>query len=141
MLSFLLALVASFRSSLKTRRDLALENLALRQQLAILKRQSRRPTLTVMDRAFWVGMMKAWDGWRDVLVVVQPESVIRWFRTGFRGYWARKSRSGGGRPGTGRALKALIRRMALANPLWGGLGFMGSCGSWGSRCRSGRCRG
>lgn len=119
MFALLLAVVSSLRSSLRTRRDLALENLALRQQLAILKRQSRRPRLTWTDRAFWVGMVRAWEGWREVLVVVEPETVIRWFRKGFGQYWARKSRGVGGRPGTGKELRALIRKMALANPLWG----------------------
>jgi hypothetical protein len=86
------SLAATLCSTLRNRRDLALENLALRQQVAILRRQVRRPTLTLADRLFWVGLMRTWDGWKDSLILVQPETVIRWFREGFKRYWTRRSR-------------------------------------------------
>src|SRR5260370_35769953 len=85
------SLAATLCSALRNRRDLALENLALRQQVAILRRQVRRPTLPLADRLFWVGLMRTWDGWKDSLILVQPETVIRWFREGFKRYWTRRS--------------------------------------------------
>ena len=70
MFDFLGSAVSTLCSSLKNRRDLTLENLALRQQLAILRRQVKRPVLTLADRLFWVGLMRAWVGWKESLVVV-----------------------------------------------------------------------
>ena len=67
-----LALVGALRAILSTRADLALENLALRQQLAILRRRSKRPLLGPLDRAFWVWLSKRWPRWRDALHVVSP---------------------------------------------------------------------
>ena len=84
MFSILESLAETLCSTLRNRRDLALENLALRQQVAILRRQVRRATLTLADRLFWVGLMRTWDGWKDSLILVQPETVIRWFREGFK---------------------------------------------------------
>jgi hypothetical protein len=119
MFGILESLAATLCSTLRTRRDLALENLALRQQVAILRRQVRRPTLTLADRLFWVGLMRTWDGWKDSLILVQPETVIRWFREGFKRYWTRRSRRLVGRPGIDPELRSLVRTMAMANPLWG----------------------
>ena len=119
MLDLFRSLASSLCSSLKSRRDLALENLALRQQLAVLRRQVRRAKLTPADRLFWVWLMRVWAGWQDSLLVVQPETVIRWFRAGFRRYWTWKSRRRAGRPGLDPEVRALISRMATANPLWG----------------------
>ena len=87
------------RASLLSRRDLAAENLALRQQLAVLKQSSKRPKLRPRDRVFWVWLSWLWRDWRSVLVIVKPETVIRWHREGFRIYWRWKSKSGKrGRP-------------------------------------------
>ncbi len=72
MLQILLALLSTSLSSLKSRRDLAVENLVLRQQLAIANRSAKRPRLTKADRAFWVAVMRWWPGWRDALVIVKP---------------------------------------------------------------------
>src|SRR5712692_4477183 len=119
MFGILESLAGTLCSTLRNRRDLALENLALRQQVAILRRQVRRPKLTLADRLFWVGLMRTWDGWKDSLILVRPETVIRWFREGFKWYWTRRSRRLVGRPGVDPELRSLVRTMAMANPLWG----------------------
>jgi hypothetical protein len=77
--------------------QLALENLALRQQLAVYKRTVPRPRLHTMDRLFWAGLARLWAGWRQALVIVSPDTVLRWQRRRFREYWTRLSgRSRGG---------------------------------------------
>lgn len=111
---FLIFLVSSYRS----RRDLAFENLMLRQQLAVLKEKSRRPRLSASDRSLWVLVSKLWPRWRDALHIVRPETVIRWHREGFRRHWTRKCRSKG-RPVLDPKVRKLIRRMSEGNPLWG----------------------
>jgi putative transposase len=104
----------------RSRHALALENLALRQQLAVLQRNAKRPRLKRWERGFWVLISRIWKDWQKALVVVQPETVIRWHRKGFRLYWRRKSRRGRpGRPGVASEIRALIRRMLQANPTWG----------------------
>ena len=70
-----------------TRRMLLLENLALRQQLAALKRRDARPRLAVFDKLFWVMARRFWSGWKQELIVVNPETVVQWHRAGFRLYW------------------------------------------------------
>ena len=114
--SFLCSLI----SALKTRRELALENLALRQQLAVLYRSVKRPRLSDVDRGFWVLLRRIWTDWERVLVIVKPETVVRWHRSGFRRYWTWKSRRGrAGRPRVAPEIRELIRDMSRANPLWG----------------------
>ncbi|MCA9551710.1 MAG: integrase core domain-containing protein [Myxococcales bacterium] len=105
------------RDLLLPRAELLAENLALRQQLAILKQSSPRPSLRASDRYFWNALSRLWPGWRRVLVVVQPQTVIRWHRMGFRAYWRRRSKAG--RPATRTGLRAHNRRMASENPTWG----------------------
>jgi hypothetical protein len=119
MRDLLYALLATARSSLKPQPELALENLALRQQLAILHRTTKRPKLTKADRAFWVMLSRLWSGWQSALVFVKPETVSRWHRKGFRLYWTWKSRNRGGRPPIDAEIRTLIRRMARENPTWG----------------------
>jgi hypothetical protein len=94
-------------------------NLALRQQLAILKRKTKRPKLTQADRAFWVALCGLWPDWQNALIPVKPETVIGWHRKGFKLYWTSKSRNRGGRPPIDREIRALIRRVASENPTWG----------------------
>ena len=113
------ALLAAARSSLRSQRELALENLALRQQLAVLKCTTKRPKLTNADRVFWVALSRLWTGWQHALILVKPETVIRWHRKGFKLYWTWKSRNRGGRPPIDAELRTLIRRMAGENPTWG----------------------
>ncbi|HET9830563.1 MAG TPA: helix-turn-helix domain-containing protein [Vicinamibacterales bacterium] len=99
--------------------DLVLENMALRQQLQTLQRDTR-PHLRTRDRMFWVLLALTWRRWRSALVLVQPETVIRWHREWLRRRWARCSgRNRAGRPPLDRELRSLIIEMAAANPLWG----------------------
>ena len=101
-------------------RGIAVENLALRQQLAVMKRQCPRPRLRKTDRLFWVWLATVWRDWRKLLVIVRSETVVAWHRQGFRLYWkwlSRRKRSG--RPGVSPEVRALVRKMAEANTLWG----------------------
>jgi putative transposase len=100
--------------------QLALENLALRQRLAVYKRTTPRPKLRPADRLFWAGLARVWTGWRQALVIVSPDTVLRWQRRRFREYWTRLScRPTAGRPALDPEIAVLIRKMAAANPLWG----------------------
>ena len=119
LLQLLSALLATARSSLKSQHVLALENLALRQQLAILRRRTKRPQLTKTDRAFWVALSRLWTGWQGTLIVVKPQTVISWHRKGFKLYWTWKSRNKGGRPRVDVTIRRLIRQMANDNATWG----------------------
>ena len=118
MIKWLVILLHSLLSIFRTRRNLAFENLLLRQQLAILKEQGVRPQLSQTDRSFWVLVSRLWPRWRHALHIVKPETVIRWHREGFRRHWIRKCRRKG-RPGLDPKIKALIKMMSQANPLWG----------------------
>ena len=83
----------------RTQRSLVFENLALRHQLAVLQRTASRPRLRTSDRLFWVLLSRLWSGWAETVSIVQPETVIRWHRTGFKLFWTWKSRRNGpGRP-------------------------------------------
>ncbi len=107
------------RLLLQSRAALAAENLALRQQVAVLQRSLKRPRLHRRDRIFWVWLSRLWRGWRSSLLVVQPETVLRWHREGFRLYWRWKSRKRCGRPKLDAEIRVLIRRMSRDNPTWG----------------------
>ncbi|MGA3325880.1 MAG: integrase core domain-containing protein [Terriglobia bacterium] len=113
--------LGTLRSCFQTRAALQLENLALRHQINILRRAQRgRVHLTSADRLFWTWLMHLWSGWRSALAIVKPETVIAWHRKGFRLYWTWKSRRGRpGRPPVSHEIRDLIRKMCLANPLWG----------------------
>jgi len=107
-------------SALGPQRDLALENLALRQQIAVLQRSVKRPRLKKIDRVFWAFLSKVWNDWTENLTLVKPDTVVRWHRKGFRLYWTWKSRQNGkGRPAVASEIRGLIRKMSRANPLWG----------------------
>jgi hypothetical protein len=114
-----LALLGALRPILRTRADLALENLALRQQLAVLRHRSKRPQLGPLDRAFWACFSKRWARWRDAPHIVRPETVIRWHRQGFRLLDLEVATCAMGRPPLSSEVAGLVRTMALANPLWG----------------------
>jgi putative transposase len=116
----LIACISAFFSAFSRHRDLALENLALRQQLAIFKRRHPRPSLRPTDRLFWVWLSKIWTGWREALIIVKPETVIAWHRQAFRFYWRWLSRRKSiGRPRVSAEVRTLIKQMTQANPLWG----------------------
>ena len=77
----------------RERRDLVIENLALRHQLALYQRSQRRPVLDDHDRRFWSTLARGWTGWRAAVSVVRPDTVVRWHRTAWRRYWTWKSRA------------------------------------------------
>jgi transposase InsO family protein len=104
----------------KSRSRLEAENVALRHQVMVLRRQvGGRVHLTNLDRLFLVRLYHWFPSIRRVLAIVRPETVVRWHRAGFRCYWRWKSRTRGGRPQISVELRALIRRMSFENPLWG----------------------
>ncbi len=113
------ALVSVLRLAGRDRAQLVLENIALRQQLAVYKRSVGRPNINDRDRIFWLTVMRLLRDWRDALVIVQPATVIKWHRRGFRHYWRRKSRSRPGRPPIPMAVIMLIKRMSKENVTWG----------------------
>ena len=119
-------LTNAVRSALRSKHDLMLENLALRQQLAVLTRQRARTRTKPADRLFWSWLSRYWPGSRSTLVIVQPETAIRWHRTAWRGYWTWKSRAR--HPGRRRISKerqGLIARSATENPRWGAVRIEG----------------
>jgi len=120
----------------RTQRSLVFENLALRHQLAVLQRTAPRSRLQTADRLFWVLLSRLWSGWTDAVLLVKPEIVIRWHRTGFMQYWTRKSRRNGpGRPAVAPEIRALVRRMSSANPFWGAPRIHGELQKLASRSR------
>ena len=120
MITLVLRLLRLLPFLLGSHRHLALENLVLRQQLDVYKRTVARPPLCRADRLFWVVLAKVWAGWRHSLVIVTPDTVVRWQRRRFSEYWTKLSaRPTGGRPSVSAEIKALVGRMVAANPLWG----------------------
>jgi transposase InsO family protein len=120
MIALLWLLMAILASRFKSRCELEAENVALRHQVVVLRRRVRgRVRLTNLDRLVLVQLFRWFPSILRVLAIVQPETVIRWHRAGFRRYWRWKSRSRGGRPAVAADLRALIRRMSIDNPLWG----------------------
>jgi hypothetical protein len=105
--------------ALRTRGDLVAETLLLRHQLAVLTRPTRRPRPARWDKVLWVLARRLVPGWRRHLVLVTPETVVRWHRLGWRLFWRWRSRSGGGRPRLGVETRELIRSMSRDNPIWG----------------------
>ena len=120
MVSVLVSLLLALQSAARSRAALHLEILALRHQLAVVHRSRRqRLRLTTADRVLWAWLSRVWCGWGPALVLVTPATVLGWHRRGFRLLWTWKSRSRGGRPPVAASTRALIRQMAVANPLWG----------------------
>jgi putative transposase len=121
MFTVLVSLVGAALSFFKTQQNLAVENLALRHQIGILKRTlgKGRVRFKPFDRGLWVMLFRLWSGWQEALAIVQPATVIRWHREGFRRFWTRKSRRRDGRPALDREMRALIRKMSIANLTWG----------------------
>ena len=120
----LISLTLSFTtlfSMFRSRAALQLENLALRHQIGVLQRSSRkRPKLIPADRLLWVWLSRIWRDWRPALAIVKPETVLAWHRAGFRRFWTWKVRCGQpGRPVISREIRDLIRRMCRENSGWG----------------------
>jgi len=120
MLAILLGLFRFILLFVRGHEAVVLENLALRQQLAIYKRKKPRPRLIRWDRWFWIALATIWKDWRGALWVVQPDTIVRWQRQRFRSYWAELSNRCGtsGRPPIAKEIRELIQTMARANPLW-----------------------
>jgi len=120
MSSVVVSLLHSLRFTVRSRGSLHLEIIALRHQLAVVHR-SRRPRLrlTSVDRMLWAWLVHTWCGWRSAVYIVKPETVVAWHRRGFRLFWTWKSRHRTGRPAVPHDIRALIREMSTANPLWG----------------------
>jgi putative transposase len=117
MRELLQAIVGAILAAMRPRASLVAENLALRQQLAVLRRRTARPQLRPVDRAFWVVLSRVWSRWAEALALVKPATVVGWHRRGFARFWAYKSRRSG-RPPIGREVVELIERMATENPMW-----------------------
>ncbi|TAI63486.1 integrase core domain-containing protein [Bradyrhizobium sp. Leo170] len=114
---FVLAVLAS---PLKSKSRLEAENAALRHQLIVLRRQLHgRARLTSNDRWFFIQLYRWFPSILQVLTIIQPETLVRWHRAGFRCYWSWKSCPRGGRPQIDTELRALIRQMSIDNSLWG----------------------
>jgi len=116
---FITAILAAFRVFFVSRLNTSLEVLALRQQVAVLKRKRPRPSVNRLDRFFWTTLRAIWPRWSDVLLIVKPETVIAWHRASFRLYWRWRSRPRGGRPRMTEEIRVLIRRIASDNTDWG----------------------
>ena len=120
MIEYLLLLVGLFRAMLCSRADLVAENLLLRQQLTVLTRPTRkRPRLPSRDKLFWVVLRALRRDWRQHLVLVRPDTVVRWHRQAWKLFWRWRSRSRLGRPRLSAEVRELIARMARENPRWG----------------------
>src|SRR3712207_5431279 len=102
---------------LRSRAQLLAENAFLRQQPLVLRRSVARPVVTRTDRALLVLLAGRVRAWRQALLVVQPDTLLRWHRAGFRAHWRRQSRPGPGRPPLAQETVTLMRQMAAANPL------------------------
>jgi putative transposase len=121
MLRLLRLLVFFFTRLFCPRRDLLLENLALRQQLGVFKRKHPRPPFGAADKLFWVMLRQLWVGWERALILIQPETVVRWHRKGFGLYWTwiSRHRTQAGRKCVSRELREIIFRMVSENKTWG----------------------
>ncbi len=118
MLAYSLALLSWLAGRFRGRAELELEVIALRHQLAVLRRQRPgRPQLFALDRILWIWLYRVWPRCLNIMMLVKPATVVQWHRQGFRLYWRWRSRSG--RPSVGREVRDLIRQMNSANPLWG----------------------
>src|SRR5882724_7970435 len=120
MIAFLILFLHVLVSPFKTQARLEAEIVLLRHQLTVLRQRfPSKPRLTAADRLIFVWLYRLFPAMLNAVTIVQPETVIRWHRTGFRLYWRWKSRSRGGRPKVPGEIRRLIREMSLANRLWG----------------------
>ncbi|HSH79121.1 MAG TPA: helix-turn-helix domain-containing protein [Herpetosiphonaceae bacterium] len=107
------------RDLVRTKPQLIAENALLRQQLIVLNRSVKRPRLTDTDRSLLVLLASGVRAWKDAVLIVQPDTLLRWHRQGFRLFWRRKSRSQSRAPRIPAETIAVIQEMALNNHLWG----------------------
>src|SRR5215831_18352855 len=116
MPELVLSILSAIRVFFQDRGDVALEVLALRQQLTVLKRQRPRPPLNALDRLFWTTLARFWPRWTDVLEIVKAKTVVGWHRAGFRLYWRWHCRARGGRPKITEEIRALIPYVSWPTP-------------------------
>lgn len=114
-LTLWISLLRSCAAVFRSREDQVIVELALRQQLAIYARRHSKPRLSPLDRAFWVALSRLWPRWRSALVIVRPETVVRWHQRRFRSHWRSISTRGPGRPALAEETRRLIIRMATEN--------------------------
>ena len=121
MFSIIAVLTGTMLRVFRTRRNLLLENLVLRQQLTVLKRKRPRPRIAALDKLFWVLAQRFWSRWKQALIIVSPETVLRWHRSGFALYWRviSRTRRVTGRRRISKEVRDLIFRMMIENPTWG----------------------
>ena len=120
MIGFLILFLHVLASPFKTQARLEAEIVLLRHQLNVLRqRVPSKPRLTMADRLLFIWLYRLFPSVLNAVTIVQPETIIRWHRTGFRLYWRWKARSQGGRPKVPVEIRRLIREMSLANRLWG----------------------
>src|SRR5262245_56810038 len=114
------ALLAFFTASFRSRQSIQLEILALRHQLAVYQLSVPRPRIQPTDRLLWGWFARLWAGWQDVLVFVQPRTVVTWQQQRFPVYWRRLSQGGKpGRPMVAKEVRELIQGMSQTIPTWG----------------------
>ena len=119
MLAWLTRILLALRSVLEARASREAEILALRQQLLVLNRRHPRVQPRNIDRLILVWLYRLFPSLLESMVIVKPETVLRWHRRGFRAYWRWKSWRRCGRPRIDSEVRAVIRRMSRENPLWG----------------------
>jgi transposase InsO family protein len=115
LVTFAISILRSALALFRSREEQVIVELALRQQLAVYAQNHQRPRLSPPDRTFWVVLSRFWPRWKNHLVVVRPETVVRWHRNGFRRYWRSISAPGPGRPPISNEVQELIIRMATEN--------------------------
>ena len=118
LLHFLLLIIRCTPALLRSHNEQAIVELALRHQLATYSQKQSKPKITQLDRVFWVALFRFWPRWKHSLVIVKPDTVVRWHRRGFKLYWRWISRKGPGRPSLPTEVRELMKRFALDNS-WG----------------------
>jgi len=132
MIEFIRLCVGFLAATFRSRAALQTENLALRHQLGVYQRSVKRPKVKPADRILWSLLAKAWTGWKDALIFVKPDTVIRWQRSRFKEYWRKLSGSGKrGRPPVAEEVIDLIRIMSSMNPMWGSPRIVGELAKLG----------
>ena len=119
MTSWLLLVLRTLSGMARSRASLSAENAILRHQLSVLQRDRPRPWFRPADRVLWIWLCRHWNRWRFALVLIQPATVLRWHREGYRRFWRRRSGGQGGRPRIPRIHINLIRRISFDHPEWG----------------------
>jgi hypothetical protein len=133
MIEIARAPIWALASRFKTRARLEVENLVLRQQLAVLRRAAlKRVRLRLADRFLFVWLYRFWPRMLNAMAIVRPESVLRWHRRGFAAYWRWKSRRRPGRPRVPEDIRRLIREISGANPFWGAPRIQGELSKLGT---------